>query len=82
MQVHLYIRVRLANGKRVYADPAYAANGRIKPFYAVIQKTLSPIPKVSTTTLLEERYAHLEVRRNGCLCSDHGATENPKSTRS
>jgi len=44
MQVRLYIRVRLATGKRVYADPAYDTNGRIKPFYAVIDVETPILP--------------------------------------
>lgn len=38
--VRLYIRARLAIGKRVYADPAYASNCRIKPFFAIIEKEM------------------------------------------
>lgn len=45
MQVRLYIRIRLTTGKRVYADPAYASNGRIKPFYAVIGDKLEHHPE-------------------------------------
>ena len=45
MQVRLYIRVRLANAKRVYADPAYASNDRIKPLYAVIDDKLEHHPE-------------------------------------
>jgi integrase/recombinase XerD len=36
VKVRLYIRVRLANGKRQYADPVFAANGKLKPSYAVV----------------------------------------------
>ena len=36
MKVRLYLRVRLANGNRQFIDPVYAANGRLKPFYAVV----------------------------------------------
>jgi integrase/recombinase XerD len=45
VQVRLYIRVRLASGKRIYANPAYAANGRIKPLYAVIADQLEHHPE-------------------------------------
>lgn len=45
MQVRLYIRVRLASRKRVFAHPAYAANGRIKPLYAVIDNELEHHPE-------------------------------------
>lgn len=45
MQVRLYIRIRLTSGKRIYANPAYAANGRIKPFYAIVQKQLEHHPE-------------------------------------
>jgi hypothetical protein len=36
MKIRLYLRVRLANGNRQFIDPVYAANGRLKPFYAVV----------------------------------------------
>jgi len=36
MKVRLYLRVRLADGNRKYTDPLYAANGRVKPFYALV----------------------------------------------
>lgn len=36
MKVHLYIRVRLSNGTRQYVDPVYAANGKLKPLYALV----------------------------------------------
>jgi hypothetical protein len=56
VQVRLYIRVRLAIGKRVYANPAYAPNGRIKPFYAVIEDKLEHHP---------EGVYHLRYVKNG-----------------
>lgn len=37
MKVHLYIRVRLSDGNRQYVDPVYAANGKLKPLYAVVE---------------------------------------------
>lgn len=36
MKVRLYIRVRLADGNRHFVEPVYAANGKIKPFYGVV----------------------------------------------
>jgi integrase/recombinase XerD len=36
VKVHLYIRVRLSDGNRQYVDPVYAANGKLKPLYAVV----------------------------------------------
>ena len=36
MKVRLYLRVRFADGNRQFADPVYAANGKLKPFYAVV----------------------------------------------
>jgi len=36
MKVRQYLRLRLANGVRQYADPVYAANSKLKPFYALI----------------------------------------------
>ena len=36
MKVRPYIRVRFANGNRQFADPVYTANGKIKPFYTVV----------------------------------------------
>lgn len=36
MTVHLYIRIRLSDGGRQYVDPVYAANGELKPLYAVV----------------------------------------------
>jgi len=40
VKVQLYLRVRLPNGKRYFAKAAYAANGRIKPFYCIVHKQL------------------------------------------
>jgi integrase/recombinase XerD len=45
VQVRLYIRIRLANGTRIYANPGYASNGRIKPLYAVIDDKLEHHPE-------------------------------------
>lgn len=36
MKVRLYLRVRLPNGKRKYADPVYTASGKVKPLYALV----------------------------------------------
>jgi len=36
VKVHLYIRVRLSNGTRQYLDPVYAANGKLRPLYALV----------------------------------------------
>lgn len=36
MKVHLYIRVRLPDGSRQYADPVYLSNGKPKPLYALV----------------------------------------------
>ena len=45
MNVRLYLRVRLANGKRIYAKPAFTAKGRIKQSYAIIDKKLEHHPE-------------------------------------
>jgi hypothetical protein len=34
--VRLKIRVRLSNGGRVYVDPIFSSNGKLKPLYAVL----------------------------------------------
>ena len=36
MKVRLYLRIRLANGNRQFIDPVYAANGKLKPLYALV----------------------------------------------
>ena len=36
MKVRLYIRVRLPDGSRQYADPVYLSNGKPKPLYALV----------------------------------------------
>ena len=49
MKVRPYIHVRLADGNRQFVDPVYAANGKLKPFYAVIDGTPSITTKACTT---------------------------------
>jgi hypothetical protein len=34
--VALYLRVRLASGRRIYAEPCYGVNNRLKANYALI----------------------------------------------
>ncbi len=36
MKVRLYVRIRLSDGTRQYADAVYAANGKLKPKYAAV----------------------------------------------
>jgi integrase len=36
MKVTLYIRVKLADGKRSFVKPVYAANRKLKPMYAIV----------------------------------------------
>lgn len=36
MKAHLYIRIKLADGTRQYAEPVYAANRKLKPLYAIL----------------------------------------------
>ncbi len=36
MKVRLYLRVRLPNGNRQYVDPVYAANGKLRPLFALV----------------------------------------------
>lgn len=50
MKVRLYIRVRLDNGTRQYVNPVYAANGKLKPFYAWSPASLNTTQKASTTS--------------------------------
>jgi hypothetical protein len=35
--VRLKIRVRLSNGSRIYVDPVFSSNGKLKPLCAVVQ---------------------------------------------
>ena len=37
MKVKLYIRVRRPDGTRQYLNPVFSANGKLKPFYALVQ---------------------------------------------
>jgi integrase len=38
MSVKLYIRVRLKDGTRQYCNPTFSANGKVKPFYAMVNR--------------------------------------------
>jgi len=44
-KVALLLRVRLADGKRVYAKPATAKNGKVKPLSAVIDGRVAHFPE-------------------------------------
>ena len=45
MKVRLYIRIRLADGKRHYADPFYRSNEKPKPLYALVEGKLEHHPE-------------------------------------
>jgi hypothetical protein len=36
VKVKLYIRVRRSDGTRQYLNPVYSANGKLKPFHALV----------------------------------------------
>jgi hypothetical protein len=38
VKVRLYIRVRLQDGNRPFVDPVFAAYGKLKPLYAIIDE--------------------------------------------
>ena len=36
-EVHLKIRIKLSSGKRTYAEPVLASNGKLKRHFALVQ---------------------------------------------
>jgi integrase len=66
MKVRLYIRIRLTNGARPYANPVYSANKKLKPFYALVAGKPEHHP---------EGVYHLRYRKNGKLVWESVGTD-------
>lgn len=66
MKVRLYIRIRLTNGARPYANPVYSANKKLKPFYALVAGKPEHHP---------EGVYNLRYRKNGKLVWESVGTD-------
>jgi hypothetical protein len=60
MMIRLYVRLRLPNGTRRCADPVFAANGKLKPFYVRIDHQPQHTP---------EGVYHIRFPICFCICS-------------
>jgi hypothetical protein len=66
MSVKLYLRIRLEDGTRNYCNPTISANGKLKPFYAMVGGTSQHHP---------EGVYSLRYRRAGKLVWDSVGTD-------
>jgi hypothetical protein len=70
VKVRLYVRVQLSDGNRQYVDPVCAANGKLKPLYAVVDGKPEHHP---------EGVYHLRYLENGKRIWESVGTDAPSA---